>query len=84
MSQFAIRRPYGPRTSLGAAIPHRLRDLEADEFLALGVLFAGLGTAASLFLYAKGYEREAAIAGIGASITGAFVGAAKVLGGSHS
>jgi hypothetical protein len=34
-----------------------------------------------LFLYASGREREAAIAGIGAAITGAFIGASKVLSG---
>jgi hypothetical protein len=47
--------------------------------LALGTLLAGLGTAASVILVAKGRKTEVYAVATAVAIVGAFVGAARVL-----
>ena len=48
---------------------------------AVGTLLVGLGAAVSLTMIAIGRQRELYPFGIAAAVTGAFVGATKVLGG---
>lgn len=43
------------------------------------MLLAGLASAGTITLYAKGYRAEAACITVGAAILGAFIGAAKML-----
>jgi hypothetical protein len=49
------------------------------EIHALGVLIAGLTSAGTLTLYAKGYRQEAVAITVSAAVLGAFVGAARLL-----
>jgi hypothetical protein len=46
------------------------------------VLIAGLTSAGTITLYAKGYRQEAAAITVAAAILGAFLGAAKLLEGT--
>lgn len=73
MAQVSVVR-LGPR-QLGALSP-----LQRDEFLALGVLATGLVAATGIWLFASGRRTEAYALGVASAISGAFVGAAKVLG----
>ncbi len=56
-----------------------LRGVFSREMLAFGTLLAGLGTAASVILVAKGRKTEVYAIAAAAAITGAFIGAARVL-----
>lgn len=66
---------YGDLYNLGA-LPKPNR----DESMALVALAGGLAGTLTLFLYAVGKQREAAVLAITGGIIGAFVGAAKLLG----
>lgn len=47
---------------------------------AAGVLFAGLGSALSLYLFATGKQQEAFAIGIASALVGSIVGFVRVLG----
>lgn len=57
------------------------RWLTERELLALGTLAAGLGAALTAMFYVTGRTKLAASFGIAGALTGAIVGAVKVLGG---
>lgn len=69
---YAVHPPQG----LGALSP-----LTTDEALALASLVGGLVGTLGLYFFATGRAREAYMIGIATGVTGAFVGAAKLLRG---
>ena len=79
---YAVLAPQGVQVigPLGYAGLGSTPRITMSEGIALATLLGGLTSAFGLWLLATGHQREAYAIGIAASITGAFVGAAKLLG----
>lgn len=72
-----VRLPPGVQAhQLGKAPPR----LSEQEWIALGMVLGGLGTALGVFLIATKRQPEAYALGVAGAITTAFIGAAKFLG----
>ena len=55
--------------------------LTENELLALASLVGGLVSALGLYLFATGRTKEAYMIGVASGVTGAFIGAAKLMHG---
>jgi sugar phosphate permease len=56
---------------------------DPNQNRALMVLLGGLGSAAGVVLYLKGYKTEVTAAAVSVTVVGAFIGAARVLAGEE-